>query len=60
LPFRLSRIDARWSVAVSVAIEGMTERMPAGRMDIPIAAGRMVSDRARATGPFRVTALPPD
>lgn len=53
-----SEIDARWSVAVSIDFEGVADGRPAGRVAIPIANGRMVVERATATAPFRVAAMP--
>ena len=51
-----SGIDARWTVAVAVSIEGMTEGAAAGRVDIPIANGQLMGAQAHAPAPFRVVA----
>jgi hypothetical protein len=52
-------LNARWTVAVVLWIEGMTEGLPAGKVEIPIEAGRLVPEKARGPAAFHVLAAPP-
>jgi hypothetical protein len=52
-----SEIDARWTLAVSFALESNSDGRVAGQVEIPVANGSMQLARARITGPFRLEAV---
>jgi hypothetical protein len=51
-------LNARWTVAVSIELEGMSEGAPAARVEIPVENGRLALEKARVPAPFRLAAAP--
>jgi hypothetical protein len=51
-------LTARWSVAVAIELEGVSDARAAGRVEIPLENGRLTAEKARVPAPFRVVAAP--
>jgi len=50
-------LNARWSVAVSIEVEGMSGS-PTGHVEIPVENGRLAVEKARVPASFRLAAVP--
>jgi hypothetical protein len=52
-------LTPRWTVAVVLELEGLSDGLAAGRVEIPIENGRLAVEKARVPPSFRIVAAPP-